>query len=118
MKSNAARYIFPVMQRPIDVDMPHKLGREEARRRIAGNIHTLKDHIPGGAAVVDSTWVGDTLNLKINAMGQSVDAAIGVEDTKLHVRVMLSGMLAMFAGPIEAMLNKKGSDLLLEVKRK
>ena len=106
------------MQRPIDVDMPHKLGREEARRRIASNIHQLKDHIPGGAAVVDSNWVGDTLNLKVHAMGQAVDAQIAVDETKLHVRVMLSGMLAMFAGPIEAMLNKKGGALLLEDKRK
>jgi len=102
------------MQRPIDVDMPHKLGRDEARRRIATNIHTLKDHIPGGASQVDSSWAGDTLNLKIHAMGQAVDAQITVEESKLHVRVMLSGMLAMFAGPIEAMLNKKGADLLLE----
>ena len=105
------------MQRPIDVNMPHKLGREEARRRIATNIHTLKDHIPGGASVIDSSWAGDTLTLKIHAMGQAVDAQIGVEETKLNVRVMLSGMLAMFAGPIEAMLNKKGADLLLEDKR-
>ena len=104
------------MQRPIDVNMPHKLGREEARRRIASNIHTLKDHIPGGASHVDSSWAGDTLNLKVHAMGQAVDAQIAVEETKLHVRVMLSGMLAMFAGPIEAMLNKKGADLLLEDK--
>ena len=40
------------MDRPIEVDLPHKLGREEARRRIAGNVHKLSDHIPGGAADV------------------------------------------------------------------
>jgi len=67
---------------------------------------------------VESSWAGDTLNLKVHAMGQAVDAQIEVEETKLHCRVMLSGMLAMFAGPIEAMLNQKGSDLLLEDHRK
>ena len=41
------------MQQPIEVDLPHKLGREEARRRIANNIQQLKDHIPGGAGHVD-----------------------------------------------------------------
>jgi Putative polyhydroxyalkanoic acid system protein (PHA_gran_rgn) len=110
--------MFHPMQRPIDVNMPHKLGREEARRRIASNIGSLQNHIPGGATVMDSTWSGDTLNLKINAMGQTVDAQVAVEETKLNVRVMLSGMLAMLAGPIEAVLNKKGSDLLLEDKHK
>lgn len=99
------------MQKPIQVDLPHKLGRDEARRRIANNIHKLKEHIPGGANV-DSAWQGDELDLAINALGQAVSAKIGVEETKVRVAVMLPGMLAMFAGPIEAMLQKKGNVLL------
>ncbi len=100
------------MQQPIKVDLPHKLGREEARRRIANNIHKLKDHIPGGAAQVDSTWNGDDLALTVHAMGQAVETRIGVEETKVRVEVLLPGMLALFAGPIEAMLRKKGNVLL------
>ncbi|MDQ3143832.1 MAG: polyhydroxyalkanoic acid system family protein [Pseudomonadota bacterium] len=105
------------MQRPIDVDLPHKLGRDEARRRIAANIHKLESHIPGGSQV-DSSWSGDTLNLAVTAIGQTVDAKIEVMDTKVHCRVMLPGMLSFFAGPIEAMLTRKGGDLLLEDKSK
>ena len=104
------------MQQPIEVDLPHKLGREEARRRIASNIHKLKDHIPGGASHVDANWNGDELSLAVHALGQTVDTRIGVEETRVRVRVMLPGMLAMFAKPIEAMLQKKG-DILLEDKR-
>ena len=103
------------MQKPIQVDLPHKLGRDEARRRIANNIHKLREHIPGGANV-DSNWQGDELDMSIQAMGQAVSAKIGVEETKIRVAVMLPGMLAMFAGPIEAMLQKKGN-ILLEDKR-
>ena len=99
------------MQKPIQVDLPHKLGRDEARRRIASNIHKLREHIPGGANV-ESAWQGDELDLAINALGQAVSAKIGVEETKVRVAVMLPGMLAMFAGPIEAMLQKKGNVLL------
>lgn len=105
------------MQRPIDVDLPHQLGKDEARRRLAGNIHKLKDHIPGGTAHVDSAWAGDTLNLKVSAMGQAVDAKIEVFETKVHCNIMLPGLLSLFAGPIEAMLTRKGGDLLLEDKR-
>ena len=104
------------MQKPIQVDLPHKLGRDEARRRIANNIHKLQEHIPGGGAQVESAWQGDDLDLAINALGQAVSAKIGVEETKVRVAVMLPGMLAMFAGPIEAMLQKKGN-ILLEDKR-
>ena len=106
------------MDRPIEVDLPHKLGREEARRRIAGNVHKLSDHIPGGAADVKSNWVGDQLNLDITAMGQTVAAQIDVQETKVRCRVMLPGLLALFAAPIEAALNRTGSDLLLEDRSK
>ena len=63
-------------------------------------------------------WVGDQLNLDITAMGQKVAALIDVEDTKVRCRVMLPGILALFAGPLEAALNRKGRDLLLEDKSK
>jgi hypothetical protein len=105
------------MQRPIDVDIPHQLGREEAHRRIATNIHKLRDHIPGGASHIDAKWTGDRLDLAVHAMGQAVEAEIDVDDSKVHCRIQLPGMLAMFAGPIEQMLKAKGGDLLLEDKR-
>ena len=43
------------MSQPIHVDLPHNLGREEAQRRIAANIHKLQGYIPGGAEVT-SDW--------------------------------------------------------------
>ena len=100
------------MSQPIEVDLPHQLGKDEARRRIANNIHRLQDHIPGGAQV-QSGWAGDRLSLDVQAMGQSVQAQIDVQETKVHVKVVLPGFLAMFAAPIQAMLQSKG-DLLLE----
>ena len=105
------------MERPIDVDIPHQLGRDEAHLRIADNIHKLKDHIPGGASHIESHWSGERLRLVVNAMGQSVEALIDVEESKVHCRIQLPGLLALFARPIEAMLKVKGGDLLLEDKR-
>jgi hypothetical protein len=101
------------MAQPIDVSVPHKLGREEAKRRIAANIGSLHSHIPGNAAVT-SNWVGDRLDLGINALGQTVDASITVEEAQAKVHIELSGMLAMFAAPIEAMLKSKGPELLVD----
>ena len=99
------------MQRPIDVAIPHKLGREEAKRRLGANIGSLQQHIPGGAAVT-SSWVGDRLDLGVTAMGQSIDAAITVEEAQVRCHIELPGMLALFAAPIEAMLKAKGPELL------
>ena len=99
------------MSQPIDVDLPHNLGKDEARRRIANNIHKLQEHIPGGAKV-HSGWAGDQLNLDVAAMGQSVAATIDVHDKSVHLKVLLPGMLGMFAGVIQAGLQKKGNVLL------
>jgi hypothetical protein len=102
------------MNQPISVDLPHQLGRDEARRRIAANVHKLTDFIPGGAAESHSSWSGDELMLSVAAMGQAVEAKILVEDAQVRCRIMLPPMLAMFAKPIEAMFRSKGSDILLE----
>ena len=99
------------MIQPIDVDLPHNLGKDEARRRIANNIHRLEQHIPGGAQV-KSGWAGDQLNLDIAAMGQSVTATIDVMETKVHLKVLLPGMLGMFSGLIQSALQSKGGALL------
>jgi putative polyhydroxyalkanoate system protein len=99
------------MSHPIEVDLPHSLGKDEARRRIANNIHRLQDHIPGGAQV-ESGWAGDQLNLRVQALGDSVQSTIDVEETKVRVRVMLPGMLGMFSGMIQSALQKKGNVLL------
>lgn len=104
------------MSQPIEVDLPHRLGREEARRRIADNIHSLKDHIPGGAQVT-SSWTGDRLDLHIAAMGQQIDGTLDVQDTKVHVRLALPGMLGMFGGLIAGALKSQGG-LLLEDRSK
>lgn len=99
------------MSQPIDVDLPHNLGKDEARRRIANNVHKLEEHIPGGARV-QSGWTGDQLNLQIAAMGEAVNATIDVQDSKVHLKVLLPGMLGMFSGMVQAALQKKGSVLL------
>jgi hypothetical protein len=61
---------------------------------------------------VQSGWVGDQLNLDVTALGQEVTATIDVEETKVKLRVLLPGMLGIFAGAIQAALEKKGGVLL------
>ena len=99
------------MSQPIEVDLPHSLGKDEARRRIANNVHRLQEHIPGGAQV-QSGWAGDQLNLDVAAMGQSVTATIDVQETRVRLKVLLPPMLGMFSAMIQAALQKKGSVLL------
>ena len=101
---------------PIQVDLPHKLGAAEAKRRIDGGIGRLKDFIPG-AADVRSAWTGDRLGLQVSAMGQEVNAQIDVRETIVRVELLLPPALAFFGKAIEAGLKRTGKDLL-EDKRK
>ena len=100
---------------PISVDVPHSLGAEEARRRIANGVGSLKDHIPG-AADVRSSWEGDRLGLQIAALGQELDARIDIHDSFVRVEMLLPPALAFFGKAIEAGL-KRGGAKMLEDKR-
>jgi hypothetical protein len=96
---------------PVSFDLPHKLGAQEARRRIAGGIGSLADHLPSGAKV-GTTWNGDHLALAIEAIGQRVDAGVDVHDAFVRVQVVLPPALSFFTKPIEAALRRGGSALL------
>lgn len=106
------------MDKPIVVDLPHNLGADEAKRRMRGGIGKLKDHIPGGSAEVQSNWEGDRMNLRVQAMGQEVAGHMDVKEKTVRVELMLPGMLAMFARPIEAMLRSSGTELLEDKSKK
>lgn len=105
------------MDQPIVVTLPHQLGRDEARRRLAGGIGKLANFMPGGAARVDSRWEGDRLFLDVGALGQAVTGHIDVEDKQVRIELRLPPMLAAFAGHIRAFLSGTGSEML-EDKRK
>ena len=96
---------------PISVDVPHKLGQAEARRRIDANIDKLKDSIPGGSDV-RYAWNGDQLGLNVTAMGQEVNARLDVRDAFVRVEMMLPPALGFMRPIIEKALARKGAAML------
>jgi hypothetical protein len=99
------------MAEPVSVDVPHKLGREAARARIAGGIGKLADMFPGGN-MVEQRWEGDTLHFTLSAMGQTVASRLEVFEHHVHAEVDLPPMLALFAGKIREKLAKEAPKLL------
>ena len=99
------------MTSPLTVDLPHKLGAAEARRRIERNVGKLTDHIPGGAQV-GSRWTGDRLDLDVGAMGQQVATQIEIQETVVRMTVMLPPALSFFRGMIEPLIRSQGAALL------
>ena len=99
------------MSEPITVDIPHKLGREAARARIAGGIGKLAGIFPGGAAV-DHRWEGDTMHFTVAAMGQRVASRLTVSADKVHAEIDLPPLLALFANRIREKLQRDAPKLL------
>lgn len=93
------------------IDLPHSLGKDEARRRIDGAKDKLASRLPGGADVRHA-WAGDRLDMAITALGQEVKAAIHVEDTRVGVELVLPPSLAFFGQTIEEKVRSAGTVLL------
>jgi hypothetical protein len=102
------------MANPIVIDIPHRLGRAEARRRMAAGVGDLARHIPGGAADVTSSWPSeDRMLLDIAAMGQKIAATLDVEDAVLKVSLAVPPMLSFMSGPISAVVRQSAEALLI-----
>ena len=99
------------MTEPIEIDIPHKLGRASAKERIATSFGRLAEFIPGGA-ITEHSWVGDRLNLVVEGMGQRVGVHLDVAETNVHATFELPQFLAMFHDRIRAKLEKEGPKLL------
>lgn len=96
-------------------EVPHSLGKAEARRRIQNGLPALEKHIPGGGTVASSWTSEDELALTIAAMGQSIGVAIEVEDAVVRGEVTVPMMLSMMAGAIRDFV-EKSSRIMLENK--
>ena len=105
------------MSIPLTVDLPHKLGAEEARRRIERNVGKLTDHVPGGAQV-SSRWSGNRLDLDVGAMGQQVAAQIDIQESVVRLTVQLPPALAFFGGMIEQLIRRQGAAMLEDKSKK
>ena len=102
------------MRSPTVVEIPHKLGREEAARRLRARVGELASHVPGRTAEVRSSWPGeDRMALEVAAMGQTVSATIDVDDRLVRVSFLLPAMLGFFSGAIADATRRKGAQLLL-----
>jgi hypothetical protein len=99
------------MSAPLVVSIPHRLGREEAVRRLktglgraAASIHVMQ--------VEEESWSGDSMNFRIRALGQIATGQVDVADDHVKVQVVLPWLLQRFAEMAQATIRKRGQLLL------
>lgn len=99
------------MSAPIELNIPHTLGKGPVRQRLDGGIGKIGRMIPGGAQV-DHRWEGDTMHFSVAAMGQTIGCRATVSDTNVHAIVDLPGFLGLFAGKIRDVIQQEAPKLL------
>ena len=103
------------MGTPVTVSVPHRLGKEEAVRRLKTGLTRMRSNLSALVAIEQETWDGDTLHFQMRGLGQSAAGSIVVFEDNLRIEVTLPWLLAKFAERLQPALRKEAT-LLLEKK--
>lgn len=86
---------------PLEIRVPHSLGREEIHRRIDAAIVRARTEYEPQVGPIEATWVEtDRLSVGLSVMGMRFDGQIDVFEKDVLVTVQLPGMASLFAGRI------------------
>lgn len=99
------------MSAPLVVSIPHRLGREEARRRLQAGLTRAAAAVPV-LRVDEERWSGDRMIFRVRALGQSAAGQVDVEDDHVRVEVTLPWLLQRFAETAQAAIKSRGKLLL------
>jgi hypothetical protein len=100
------------MAEPLTVSIPHKLGKDEALRRIKSGLSGVEGRYGQIFRVEEEIWSGDRLSFRVSALKQIVSGTLDVSETHVRLEVMLPWLLARLAGGIQAAIRDRGKTLL------
>jgi len=102
------------MTQPIVVSIPHKLGRDEAVRRLKRGLATASDSLHV-LSIDEEIWSGESMTFRVRALGQAASGKVDVSDDAVRLEVVLPYVLQKFAEMAQKVLRTRGQ-LLLEKK--
>jgi hypothetical protein len=102
------------MSRPIIVNIPHTLGKDEAIRRLKSGLAHASGSVPI-LNIEEETWVDNRLTFKLSGLGQTAAGLADVTDTDVRVEVMLPWLLQSIAELVQGTI-KSRAQILLEKK--
>ena len=103
------------MTTPLVVSIPHRLGKQEAVRRLKTGLGQARTNFGHLMSVDEEVWNGDSLTFRVRALGQSANGVIDVADDHLRLEVSLPWLLAKLSERLVPAIRKEGT-LLLEKK--
>jgi hypothetical protein len=103
------------MSKPLLLTIPHRLGKDEAIRRLKSGLGSVRANFGHVLSVQGESWTGDQLQFRVSALGQVAAGTIAVTETEVHLEVMLPWLLAQLGEKLQPILRKQGH-LMLEKK--
>ena len=99
------------MSAPLVVSIPHRLGREEAARRLKGGLSRAAASVPV-LSVDEERWEGDRMFFRVRAIGQAASGQIDVAEDHVRLEVTLPLLLQRFAQMAQTVIRERGQLLL------
>lgn len=100
------------MSDTVTVSISHRLGKAEAVRRLKEGLVRTKGQLGPMIAMEPEVWEGDTLRLRLHALGQTAGATIEVQEHALRIEVSLPRLLALAVKRLVPILRKAATQLL------
>ena len=79
------------MSKPLVVTIPHRLGKDEAVRRLKSGLGNARTNFAHLFTVQEETWTGDHLAFRVSALGQVVSGGIDVLDDQVTCKSFCLG---------------------------
>jgi hypothetical protein len=99
------------MSEPLIVSIPHRLGREEAKRRLKAGLTRAAASIPV-LQIDEERWEGDRLFFRVRALGQAASGHLDVAEDHARLEAMLPWLLQGFAKAAQIAIRNRGNLLL------
>jgi hypothetical protein len=99
------------MSAPLVVSIPHRLGREEATRRLKHGLTRAASTVPV-LKVDEERWEQDRMIFRVRALGQAASGHLDVADDHVRLEVTLPWLLQRFAQVAQAAIRNRGNLLL------
>jgi hypothetical protein len=103
------------MSKPLIVSIPHRLGKDEALRRIKSGLSSARANYSHLLQIHDETWSGDRLSFQVSALGQHAGGILDVRESDVQLEVTLPWLLHKIAERFTPVIRKEGV-LMLEKK--
>jgi Putative polyhydroxyalkanoic acid system protein (PHA_gran_rgn) len=99
------------MSKPLVVSIPHRLGREEASRRLKAGLTRAALNVPL-LKVDEERWEGDRMIFRVRAFGQTAAGHLDVAEDHVRLEVALPWLLQRFAEVAQVAIQNRGNLLL------